>query len=117
MQCLMKSNLLFGRKNSSVMKNSKEIVRASLLPFFSHAADDLNTIIIDLQSNKLSNLKGTSQKGTANLNYLHMVLLPVLASMFEHLGANKYGSEVLGRFYYYQLCFSFKFSFLFCLLI
>jgi ryanodine receptor 2 len=29
------------------------------------------------------------------LNYIHMVLLPVLASMFEHLGANKYGSEVL----------------------
>jgi hypothetical protein len=79
------------------MKNSQDIVRASLLPFFTHAADDLNSTIIDLQSNSLSNLKGTSQKGTANLNYMHMVLLPVLLSMFEHLGANKYGKEVLSN--------------------
>ena len=26
-----------------------------------------------------------------------MVLLPVLASMFEHLSANKYGTDVLGK--------------------
>jgi hypothetical protein len=86
------------------MKNSPDIVRASLLPFFSHAADDLNSTIIDLQSNMLSNLKGTSQKGTANLNYFHMVLLPVLASMFEHLGANKYGYDVLGSVF--SFCYS-----------
>lgn len=77
------------------MKNSPEIARSQLLPFFSHAADDLNNVIYDLQSCKLSNLKGTSQKGTANLNYMHMVLLPVLASMFDHLGVNKYGRDVL----------------------
>lgn len=82
---------------SSVMKNSSEIVRASLLPFFSHAGDDLNSVILDLQSSKLSNIKGTSQKGTASLDYVHMVLLPVLASMFDHLGVNKYGTEVLGK--------------------
>ncbi len=79
------------------MKNSQDIVRASLLPFFTYAAEDLNNIIQDLQSNKLSNLKGTSQKTNYNLDYIHMVLLPVLASMFEHLGVNKYGSEVLGK--------------------
>lgn len=77
------------------MKNSIEIVRASLLPFFSHAGDDLNSVIMDLQGNRMSNIKGTSQKGSASLDYVHMVLLPVLASMFDHLGANKYGTEVL----------------------
>lgn len=79
------------------MKNSQEIVRASLLPFFTYAAEDLNTIIDDLQSSRLSNVKGTSQKTNANLDYIHMVLLPVLASMFDHLGANKYGTDVLGN--------------------
>ena len=79
------------------MKNSQEIVRASLLPFFTYAADDLNTIIDDLQNNRFSNVKGTSQKTNANLDYIHMVLLPVLASMFDHLAANKYGTDVLGQ--------------------
>lgn len=77
------------------MKNSPEIVRASLLPFFAHAADDLNDVIVDLQNSKVSNLKGTSQKGVANLTYVHMVLLPTLAAMLDHLGVNKYGSAVL----------------------
>lgn len=85
---------------SSVMKNSQEIVRASLLPFFSHAADDLSSIIDDLTNNRLSNIKGTSQKTNASLDYIHMVLLPVLASMFDHLGANQYGTDVLSKFFY-----------------
>jgi ryanodine receptor 2 len=78
------------------MKNSQEIVRASLLPLFSYAADDLNNIIEDLRNARLSNIKGTSQKTLSNLDYINMVLLPVLSSMFEHIGANKYGSDVMG---------------------
>jgi hypothetical protein len=78
------------------MKNSQEIVRASLLPFFSYAAEDLNNLIEDLKSNRLSNVKGTSQKTYSNLDYINMVLLPVLASMFDHLGSNQYGNDVLG---------------------
>lgn len=80
---------------SSVMKNSQEIVRASLLPFFSYAAEDLNNVIEDLRNNRLANLKGTSQKTFSHLDYINMVLLPVLASMFDHLAANQYGSDVL----------------------
>lgn len=88
---------------SSVIKNSQEIVRASLLPFFSHAADDLSTVIDDLTNNRLSNIKGTSQKTSANLDYIHMVLLPVLASMFDHLGSNKYGNDVLSKLLKFNL--------------
>jgi ryanodine receptor 2 len=80
---------------SSVIKNSQEIVRASLLPFFSYAADDLTELINDLQLTRLANVKGTSQKPHANLDYIHMVLLPVLSSMFDHLGVNQYGCDVL----------------------
>lgn len=77
------------------MKGSPEIVRASLLPYFSYAAEDLNNIIEDIKNNRLSKVKGTSQKTLSNLDYIDMVLLPVLASLFDHLGANKYGTEVL----------------------
>lgn len=84
---------------SSVIKNSQEIVRASLLPFFSYAAEDLNNVIDDLKTCKFSNVKGTSQKTNANLDYVHMVLLPVLASMFDHLGSNKYGIDVLSNLF------------------
>jgi ryanodine receptor 2 len=84
---------------SSVMKNSQDIVRASLLPYFSYAAEDLKNIIEDIKNNRLSNVKGTSQKTLSNLDYINMVLLPVLASMFDHLGANKYGADVFGLYF------------------
>jgi len=73
------------------MKNSQEIIRSSILPLFTYAADDLNMIIDDLKNYRLSNIKGTSQKTLSNLDYIHMVLLPLLSAMFEHIGANKYG--------------------------
>jgi len=35
--------------------------------------------------------------GATSLNYLHMALLPVLTSMFDHLGRNGFGSDLLGK--------------------
>ena len=80
---------------SSVIKNGQDMVRASLLPLFSNAGDDLESVLDDLRHQRLSNLKGTSQKQSAHLDYVNMVLLPVLASLFDHLGANQYGADVL----------------------
>ena len=34
--------------------------------------------------------------GATSLNYLHMALLPVLTSMFDHLGRNGFGNDLLG---------------------
>ena len=79
------------------MKNSQEIIRSSILPLFTYAADDLNMIIDDLKNYRLSNIKGTSQKTLSNLDYIHMVLLPLLSAMFEHIGVNKYGGDLMGN--------------------
>ncbi|XP_064623398.1 ryanodine receptor-like isoform X6 [Lineus longissimus] len=79
----------------SVVKNSPEIVRSSLLPFFNHAAHDLNQTVQNLKVNRFSHVKGTISRGATSINYVHMVLLPVLSSMFEHLGRNGYGSDLL----------------------
>lgn len=82
---------------SSVMKNSQEMVRASLLPLFNNIAEDLNQTVQNLEHRRYSNLKGTLQRGTTSLTYVHMVLLPVLSSMLDHLGKNNYGLDVFGR--------------------
>lgn len=82
----------------SVVKNSPEIVRASLLPFFNNAADDLNQVVDNLSRGRFSHIKGTITKGATSLNMVHMVLLPVLSSMFDHLGNQHYGSDLIGRY-------------------
>ena len=41
---------------------------------------------------------GTITRGATSLNYVHMVLLPVLTSMFHHLGRNGFGSDLLGSY-------------------
>ncbi|CAF1381800.1 unnamed protein product, partial [Adineta ricciae] len=79
---------------SSVMKNSQEMVRASLLPLFNNIAEDLNQTVRNLEENRFSNIKGTLHRGTTSLIYLHMVLLPVLYSMLDHLGKNNYGADL-----------------------
>ena len=82
---------------SSVMKNSQEMVRASLLPLFNNIAEDLNQTVRNLEENRFSNIKGTLHRGTTSLIYLHMVLLPVLYSMLDHLGKNNYGADLFGK--------------------
>ena len=78
------------------MKNSQEMVRASLLPLFNHIADDLYQTVQNLEQKRYSNIKGTLQRGTTSLAYIHMVLLPVLYSLLDHLGKNNYGVDVFG---------------------
>ncbi|CAF4329905.1 unnamed protein product, partial [Rotaria sordida] len=71
---------------SSVMKNSQEIVRASLLPLLNNITEDLNQIVPNLEQKDYNNIKGTLQRGTTRLAYIHIVLLSVLSSLLDHLG-------------------------------
>jgi hypothetical protein len=91
--------LFFVVVDSSVMKNSQEMVRASLLPLFNNMAEDLNQTVQNLQQRRYSHIKGTLQRGTTSLSYIHMVLLPVLSSMLDHLGKNNYGIDVFGKIF------------------
>ncbi|CAF0745111.1 unnamed protein product, partial [Didymodactylos carnosus] len=79
---------------SSVMKNSQEMVRASLLPLFNNIAEDLYQTVQNLQHGRYSQIKGTLQRGATSLSYINMVLLPILSSMLDHLGKNQYGVDV-----------------------
>lgn len=79
----------------AVVKSSPEIVRSSLLPVFNHAAEDLTQVVNNLKTGRFSHVKGTITRGATSLNYVHMVLIPVLTSMFDHLGRNSFGSDLL----------------------
>jgi ryanodine receptor 2 len=79
----------------AIVKSSPEIVRSSLLPFFTFAADDLAQTVANLKVGRFSHVKGTITRGATSLNYVHMVLLPVLTSMFDHLGRNNFGGDLL----------------------
>lgn len=78
------------------MKN-QNVVRVFLLPFFGYCADDLTTVVRNLKLERFSHLKGTITRGATSLNYVYMVLLPVLKGIFEHLGNSQSGTELLGE--------------------
>ena len=79
----------------SVVKNSPEMVRSSLMPFFNNAADDLAQVVENLMKGRFSHVKGTITRGATSLDYVHMVLLPVLSSMFDHLGRHHFGPDLI----------------------
>lgn len=83
------------------MKNSPEMVRSSLMPFFNNAADDLAQVVDNLMKGRFSHIKGTITRGATSLDYVHMVLLPVLSSMFDHLGRNYFGPDLIGKVFFY----------------
>ncbi|KAI3389454.1 hypothetical protein SNEBB_011471 [Seison nebaliae] len=79
----------------SVIVNSGEMVRASLLPFFTNAAEDLSSTVMRLQEQKFSQMRGTAQRGGPRLDYINMALLPTLATLFEHLSHMGHGNDAL----------------------
>ncbi|BFZ07812.1 hypothetical protein BsWGS_10847 [Bradybaena similaris] len=79
----------------SVVKNSPEFVRSYLLPFFNNAADDLALVMENLKRERFSHVKGTITRGATSLDYVHMVLLPVLSSLFDHIGHMQFGADML----------------------
>lgn len=79
----------------SVVKNSPDIVRSLMVPFFANAAEDLAQLVMHLKDGRFSHVKGTISRGATSLDYVNMVLLPVLTALFSHFGWKDYGSDLL----------------------
>lgn len=79
------------------MKNSADIVRTQMTPLFMNAAEDLTTLVENLKAGRFSNIKGTLAKGNQSIDYIHMVVLPVLSALFSHLATHNFGAELLGK--------------------
>lgn len=79
----------------TIVKYSPDFVKTSMQTFFNHAADDLSNCVFNLQNARFSHIRGTNMKTSSSLNYIQLVLLPVLTSLFDHLAANEFGSDLL----------------------
>jgi len=79
----------------TIMKNCPDFIKTSMLTFFNHASDDLAMSVLNLQNARFSHIRGTTMKTSSSLNYIQLVLLPVLTSLFDHLAANEFGSDLL----------------------
>ncbi|XP_071036526.1 ryanodine receptor [Parasteatoda tepidariorum] len=79
----------------TIAKNCPDFVKTSMLTFFNQAADDLAQLVSNLSLGKYSLLRGTTMKTSSSLNYIQLVLLPVLTALYDHLGANEFGFDLL----------------------
>ncbi|GFU98108.1 ryanodine receptor [Trichonephila clavipes] len=79
----------------TIAKNCPDFVKTSMLTFFNQAADDLAQLVQNLSMGKYSHLRGTTMKTSSSLNYVQLVLLPVLTALYDHLGANEFGSDLI----------------------
>lgn len=68
-----------------------------MTPLFMNAAEDLTTMVENLKAGRFSHIKGTLAKGHQSLDYIHMVVLPVLSTLFSHLAMHNFGAELLGK--------------------
>lgn len=71
---------------------------------FFKAILDFNLRGYFLFQGRYSHLRGTHLKTSTSLFYVNDVVLPILTSMFDHLAANEYGSDLLCKlnFFYMQ---------------
>lgn len=82
------------------MKSAPEFVQSSLDSFFESSAADLETTVENLSVNLASLPQSRNQhtKGVARvLSYTSTVLLPTLTSLFQHLGLQNHGGDLLGE--------------------
>ncbi|XP_076313816.1 ryanodine receptor-like isoform X3 [Tachypleus tridentatus] len=79
----------------TITKNCPDFVKTSMLTFFNNSAEDLAQTVANLGQGKYNHLRGTTLKTSSSLNYVQLVLLPVLTSMFDHLAACEFGSDLL----------------------
>lgn len=77
------------------MKNSLDFVRTSFLTFFNQAAHDLASAVTHLKTLYFPAARGTTPKQSTSLGYVEGVLLRVLTSLFDHIGGNNFGKDIL----------------------
>lgn len=82
------------------MNSASESVRSSLDSFFESSAADLEMTVENLCVSvaHLSQSRSQHARGVARvLSYTSVVLLPTLTSLFQHLGLQNYGGDLLGE--------------------
>ncbi|XP_026770922.3 ryanodine receptor 2 isoform X5 [Pangasianodon hypophthalmus] len=79
----------------TVMKTGLESVKAALRAFFDNAAEDLERTMENLRQGQFTHTRTQPRGVTQIINYTTVALLPVLSSLFEHIGQNLFGEDLI----------------------
>ena len=82
----------------TVMKTGLDTVKAALRAFFDNAAEDLEMTMDNLKQGQFTHTRTQPKGVTQIINYTTVALLPVLSSLFEHIGQNLFGEDLICRF-------------------
>ncbi|KAK9529913.1 hypothetical protein VZT92_011459 [Zoarces viviparus] len=79
----------------TVMKTGLESVKAALRLFFDSAAEDLEKTQENLKLGQFTHSREQPRGVTQIINYTTFALLPILSSLFEHIGQNLFGEDLI----------------------
>nr|XP_021335867.1 ryanodine receptor 2 [Danio rerio] len=79
----------------TVMKTGQDSVKAALRAFFDNAAEDLEKTMENLRQGQFTHTRSQPKGVTQIINYTTVALLPVLSSLFEHIGQNLFGEDLI----------------------
>ncbi|KAI5608432.1 ryanodine receptor 2 [Silurus asotus] len=82
----------------TVMKTGLESVKAALRAFFENAAEDLERTMENLRQGQFTHTRSQPRGVTQIINYTTVALLPVLSSLFEHIGQNVFGEDLIREY-------------------
>ncbi|XP_071437176.1 ryanodine receptor 2 [Pithys albifrons albifrons] len=79
----------------TVMKTGLESVRMALRAFLDNAAEDLEKTLENLKQGQFTHSRNQPKGVTQIINYTTVALLPVLSSLFEHIGQHQFGEDLI----------------------
>uniref|UniRef100_A0A8B9SCG5 Ryanodine receptor 2 n=1 Tax=Apteryx owenii TaxID=8824 RepID=A0A8B9SCG5_APTOW len=83
------------RISLTVMKTGLESVKMALRAFLDNAAEDLEKTMENLKQGQFTHTRNQPKGVTQIINYTTVALLPVLSSLFEHIGQHQFGEDLI----------------------
>lgn len=77
------------------MKTGLESVKGALSAFLDSAAEDLDKTLENLKEGQFTHTRSQPRGVTQVINYTTVALLPVLSSLFEHIGQHQFGEDLI----------------------
>ncbi|XP_077024551.1 ryanodine receptor 2 isoform X2 [Tamandua tetradactyla] len=79
----------------TVMKTGLESVKSALRAFLDNAAEDLEKTMENLKQGQFTHTRNQPRGVTQIINYTTVALLPMLSSLFEHIGQHQFGEDLI----------------------
>lgn len=79
----------------TVMKTGLDSVKSALRAFLDNAAEDLEKTMENLKQGQFTHTRNQPKGVTQIINYTTVALLPVLSSLFEHIGQHQFGEDLI----------------------